>query len=166
MKIADLPDSNVEGINIVRYKEADFQSLLKYDTDAFCYSREVYLKKMKEISNSEGWVATDKGGEIVGYVVARYTSEMHGWFLIPLIANNSSIAKALLVELSKFLIHQPVKSFSMSIPGINKNSLCLAEQFGEKQLFETRRMFAKGNPPDKMVENHANIIFAMSCAIG
>ena len=162
---AGFPVSTETSINIIHFKDADFSSLLKYDTSAFCYSRESYLRKVLEVPDSEGWVAVNKEGNIVGYVVAKFTLEVYGWFLLPLIADDASIADSLLVNVSKFLCDQPVKRFTMTIPSINEKCMTIAQKFSEKLLFESCRMF-RGTPSDKMVENHANIIFSMSYVVG
>ena len=164
-KIASLPVSAESSITIIQFKDANFSSLLKYDTSAFCYSRESYLKKVLEVPDCEGWVAMNKVGNIVGYVVARFTLEVYGWVLLPLIADDVSIAEALLVKASMSLCEQPVKRFTMTIPAINEMSVTFAQKYSEKLLFDSCRMF-KGTPSDKMIENHANVIFAMSHAAG
>ena len=163
--VAGLPVSTESSINIIHFKDADFSSLLKYDTYAFCYARESYLRKVLEVPDCEGWVAVNKEGTIVGYVVAKFTLEVYGWFILPLIADDASIAEALLVNMSKFLSKQPPKRFTMTIPAINEKCMTFAQKFSEKLLFDTRRMF-KGSPSDQMVENHAKLIFSTSPALG
>ncbi len=159
-------DSYEKSINIIRYKDADFQSLLRYDTNAFCYSREIYLRKVGQLSGNEGWVATDPNGQITGYVVARQALDFSEWLLFPLIADNLSVAKALLMELSRFLVNQPAKSFTMVIPNVNTCAITFAEKLKGKKVSETRRMFANGPPSDKMVKNHAELIFGTNPSLG
>ena len=165
-KVADFFPYNGLNVKTVRLKDANFQSLLQYDRNVFCYSRESYLKKVLEVPDSEGWVALSAEGEIVGYVVARFTLDTYGWFLLPLIAENVTVAEALIVELSKFLVTQPVTKFTMTIPDINNAAVCLAHKLSASLILESCRMFTRGNPPDKMTQNHASTIFSMSYAVG
>ena len=164
--IAKLPLSCRSDINIIRYKDANIENLTKYDSNIFCYSRESYLKIVGEVSESEGWVATNQEGKIIGYVVARLSMEVYGWFILPLIADDISVAEALLVEMSKSVSSQPVKTFTMNIPDINESAMAFAKHHAEEMILESRRMYANGEPSDCTVANHAKRIFSVSYTIG
>ena len=163
LKIAQLPPPSEECIDIIQYEEAELSKLVEYDTNIFCYSREVYLKTVREISDCKGWVATDQDGKIVGYAIASRALE---WLIAPLIADNWSAAQSLLVQMSKFLATQPVKFFRMSIPAINTTAMTFANEYSEVMNFESKRMFARGKPSQTLTENHAKFIFSMNLAIG
>jgi len=163
VRVAQLPLSSEGNIKIIQYEEAEFRSLVEYDTNVFCYSRETILKSVREIPGRKGWVASNQDGKIVGYTIASLASE---WLIVPIIADTRSIAEALLVELSKFVTSQPVKLFRMSIPAINKSAMAFANEHSKVLNFESRRMFARGEPTQTMTESHAKYIFSMDVAIG
>ena len=140
-------------------------SLSNNDTAAFCFSREVYLKKNLEIPNSEGWVALNDSKEIMGYAVAIQAQEKYGWLVIPFIADNASVAEALLVRISKIVLDQPNKTLSMNIPGVNKGAMELAQRFCGSVNFKIRRMFSM-DPPQVIVENHKNKIYSINFCVG
>ena len=161
--IAKLPLSSRSDINIVRYKDADMKYLVEYDSNIFCYSRESYLKIVGEVSESEGWVATNQEGKIIGYVVARLSLDIYGWFILPLIADDISVAEALLVEMSKSV---SVKNFTMTIPDLNESAMAFAKKNANQMMLESRRMYTNGKPSDRIIENHAKNIFSGSYALG
>ena len=123
------------------------------------------MKKILEIPNSNGWVALNDSKEIVGYVVANLVQEEYGLLLLPLFADDASIAEGQLVKMSTIVLDQPNTTLSMNIPEVNKMAMGLAQRFCGSVSFKTRKIFSR-DPPQVMVENHANKIYSMSLYVG
>ena len=92
--------------------------------------------------------------------------DIYGWSLLPLVADDISVAEALLVEMSKSVSSQPVKQFMMTTPDINESALAFAKQNAKQMILETRRMYSNGKPSDRIVKNHAKHIFSGSVDLG
>lgn len=166
-KVATLPlPSSCSDLKLTSFREADFERLVEYDMSVFCYSREAWLTKMFDIPNCEGWVAANKDGEIVGYCIARVTLEKFGWWLVPMFAENISVAQALFVKVANYVKEQPIKKIVATVSEVNEQAMELFQASSpDFCMMETARVFARGCPK-AIAENTKKRVFSRCFVFG
>jgi hypothetical protein len=126
--------------HIVSVDQLDFQELAAYDRRHFPAAREAFLRLW--IHQPEGaTLAYVDDGEIRGYGVLRACGS--GFKIGPLFADTKEIAAALYEAFSARAQDAPL---FLDTPEPNRDAVTLAEDHGMKPVFETSRMYLKGDP--------------------
>ena len=145
------------------YRNADFDSLLAYDTSVFGYPRRSFLKKLVTVQEFVGWVASNKSSEIVGYCTLRKSVDESCWLLSPWYANDTFIAQALLNKAADFALSQPggeSSCLSIVVPEVNEDAIHLV-----KSLCPVEKGYPRmyvGSVPRDIQENCKRRIFGIS----
>ncbi|CEK11716.1 GNAT family N-acetyltransferase [Legionella hackeliae] len=125
---------------IVPLTTFDFTQLLEYDRLHFPALREAFLKCW--INQSEGAsLGYVSSGRLVGYGVMRACRS--GFKIGPLFADSPAIAEELFLNL---LQYAKGKEFYLDIPENNPHAKALVERHQLRKVFETARMYLKGEP--------------------
>lgn len=125
---------------IVPVSTLDFVDLAAYDRRHFPTARERFLKLW--IEQPEGsalaWV---EQGKIRGYGVVRACRD--GFKIGPLFADDREIAEALFRAFSN---RAAGSSLFFDVPEPNTEAVYIARKYGMSPVFETSRMYLKGDP--------------------
>jgi GNAT superfamily N-acetyltransferase len=126
--------------HIVPIDQLDFGELSAYDRRHFPARRDSFLRLW--IDQPEGAsLAYVVNGEIKGYGVLRACRA--GFKIGPLFAENRNIADALY---QAFSTRAEGADIFLDTPEPNREAVALAESYGMKPVFETSRMYLKGDP--------------------
>lgn len=130
----NLPDG------VTQLQDIPWESLLAYDRQCFPAERESFLRAWLKQPDSAAWGnLTQK--QLTGYGVIR---PCHTGFKIgPLFADNEQIANKLLQAL---LTHAPNVPVFLDIPTANPAAISLTRSWGMQPVFETVRMYVRGQP--------------------
>lgn len=120
--------------------EVPFAQLSAYDREMFGVPREAFLRCW---ISRPGTVAlgTLDGGRLTGYGVIRPCRVGHK--IGPLFADTPVLADTLFRELAGRISEGPVY---LDVPQTNLAAVALAERHGMSPVFETARMYTKGDP--------------------
>lgn len=138
------------GVEINSLSEVDFDRLFMYDTSVFGFPRYDFLQKWITIPESLGWVATNKMGDIIGYIVIRYSVIDKHQIVAPLFSDDLHVARTLLYVAAKAAIKQKSaeKLVLWTPAGANPDAANMVEtEIGFENVFETVRMYTNGIPP-------------------
>ncbi len=126
---------------IVEIAEVPFQDLLNYDTRHFPAERGQFLKSWIAQENSAGF-AFIGDGRIEGYGLLRRCQT--GFKIGPLFAEDGRVAESLFSALAgRAERGAPVY---LDVPEPNFSALSLAARHGMAEIFETARMYTRGDP--------------------
>jgi GNAT superfamily N-acetyltransferase len=127
--------------NIVDLKTVKERELIMYDDACFPSKRHKFLKLWlsQPGSFSYGFVF---GRKLKGYGVIRKCFE--GYKIGPLFADNFAIAEKLFLCLVGCVSRNDC--VYLDTPVINKSAVKLARKYGMKKVFETARIYTKGEP--------------------
>lgn len=137
----DIGKGNALGADIVELSSVPFNALAEYDRRFFPAPRKKFLECW--ISRPEtislGILGDNK--KLAGYSVMR---PCHIGFKIgPLFADNPALAEKLFLSLCQTVPCEPV---FLDVPEPNTGAVALVERYGMKRVFETARMYTKGEP--------------------
>ena len=126
--------------NIVPVSDIDFATISAYDRRHFPAARDAFLKRW--IDQPEGAaLACMEDGEIKGYGVVRACRD--GFKIGPLFADNKEIAEALF---RAFSAKAAGASLYFDVPEPNIDAVNIARKYNMSPVFETSRMYLKGDP--------------------
>lgn len=125
---------------VVEAGSVPFDKLVAYDRRMFPAPRPTFLKQWIRPAHASALVRLEEG-EIVGYGVIRPCRT--GFKVGPLFANNAPIAEDLLDSLLCFASGSVV---FLDIPLPNAAAIRVAESRGMTPVFETARMYLRGDP--------------------
>jgi len=117
-----------------------FDEMLAYDAAHFGCERPSFLRRW--IAPPAGLaLASIENGSLAGYGVIRACREGHK--IGPLFAESPNIADKLFLGLTASV---PGEHFYLDIPEPNADARALVQRFGMEPVFETARMYTRGNP--------------------
>ncbi len=125
---------------IVTLDRVPFELLKRYDRQHFPAARDAFLKCWISQPKSKS-VGYFKQNELLGYGVIRACHQ--GYKIGPLFANTPQIADALILSLSQ---HAQGESLFLDVPENNPHALELVQRYPFQKVFETARMYLKGQP--------------------
>lgn len=120
--------------------ELDFETLAAYDRRHFPAPRPAFLKAWIQQPGAKSLCYVE-GQQIQGFAVVRPCRE--GYKIGPLFADRPEIAELLFQKMISFVQGQPV---NLDIPTNNTQALALVKRHQMNQVFETARMYLKGEP--------------------
>jgi GNAT superfamily N-acetyltransferase len=137
---SDLIQDKPSKTNIVLVSNIPFSCLSAYDRQHFPAPRETFLKCwINQLgARALGFV---EDGVLCGYGVIRPCQT--GFKIGPLFANNASIAHALFLNLIQ---HAAGDVVYLDCPTHNPDAMALVKQYNLEQVFETARMYLRGEP--------------------
>ncbi|MDF1683474.1 MAG: GNAT family N-acetyltransferase [Legionellaceae bacterium] len=126
--------------DIIPVKNLPFSTLAEYDRRHFPAPRDKFLRcwVAQPGARSLGFM---KAGVLCGYGVIRPCHE--GFKIGPLFANDRSIAHALFLNLIQ---HASGEVVYLDCPTNNPDAMALVKYYDLKQVFETARMYLRGEP--------------------
>ncbi len=127
-------------IQFVELANIPFAKLAAYDLQMFRFPREAFLHCWISRPGTIAMGAMEDG-ELVGYGVLRPCRV--GYKLAPLFADAPAIADALFRELAR---HAASHAIYLDIPQVNPAALELVQRHSMTPIFETARMYTKGDP--------------------
>ncbi|KTD23046.1 GNAT family N-acetyltransferase [Legionella londiniensis] len=132
--------SSHEHPHIIPLAQANFSELMQYDRRHFPAPRETFLRCWinQPGARSLAYIQEDK---LSGYGVIRPC--IRGFKIGPLFADNPGIADKLFLQLANHAMGQP---FYLDIPENNPNAIHLVKRYDLQKVFETARMYLKGEP--------------------
>ncbi len=133
---APLPSS----VRIESLAEVPFPKLAEYDLEMFRFEREAFLRSWISQPDAVALGAV-RDGDLTGYGVIRPCR--NGFKIAPLFADSPEIAEALFCELA---VHAGAEPVYLDIPQVNPAALALVGRHGMTPVFETVRMYTKGDP--------------------
>ncbi len=140
-------ESGKSGHEPVNLTELPFETLSTYDRRMFGVNRDQFLHLWinRPLSRALGTV---RGGRLTGYGVIRACRK--GFKIGPLFADNERLAESLFLALTEHLA--PGSPVFLDTPEVNAAAVHLAKQYHMEMVFETARMYLKGQadiPLDK-----------------
>lgn len=129
------------GKNLVELSEVPFDEIVQYDEELFPASRLAFLELWFKQPESLSLAAVVKG-KLHGYGMVRKCRE--GYKIGPLFADSKKYAKELLDAFISFV--PKGENVYFDIPEPNKAAVELVEEYKMKKVFETARMYTKGEP--------------------
>jgi GNAT superfamily N-acetyltransferase len=121
--------------------DVPFDQLLTYDASIFPAERAPFLRAWVNMNGATGLAAV-RDGRVSGYGVTRACRE--GYKVGPLFADDRATAEALLSGLASSL--PAGASVFLDVPQAQPEAVALAESRGMEPVFETVRMYTKGEP--------------------
>ena len=124
----------------VPLSEVPFDRVEAYDREIFVAPRATFLRR---------WIAPPRGrafgvvadGRLAGYGVIRPCREGHK--IGPLFADTPAVAETLFAALAAAVPGDPI---FLDVPRPNAEALALVARHGMKPVFETARMYTRGDP--------------------
>ena len=147
--------SSSAGIEVKSLNEVEFEKLLEYDASVFGFVRREFLQKWITIPECLGWVATDKKGDIVGYVVIQHSIAEEQQVVGPFFSDDLHTTRILLLKVAEEAIQQrSAKKLRLWVPAIaNPETAKMIEtEIGYESIWEAMRMYTKGVPPKVCVK--------------
>jgi ribosomal protein S18 acetylase RimI-like enzyme len=134
-------EAQADGVAIVPLTDVPFDDVLKYDVQCFGFERAAFIKAL--ITQPQGIaLGAMKEGQLSGFGVLRPCRS--GAKVGPLFCNSPSIAGRLFKELVRQ--YSGDGSIFLDVPQVNTEAVSLAEKAGMIPMFETARMYTKGDP--------------------
>ncbi|XP_022808406.1 uncharacterized protein LOC111345395 [Stylophora pistillata] len=145
--ISRLPDSlEKTSVEIKAIADVELKALLLYDTNVFGFERHAFLTKWLRSAGSQGYVAVNSEGSIVGYISARPTFlKEEGYRIGSLFADCKAIAKKLLKALFEKLLRQE-KPASLVCTDSPTKCMELGEELQGAKVFDLVYMVTKDLP--------------------
>ena len=129
------------GSGIADILAVPFERVVEYDRGLFPAPREQFLKCWLNQPRGKGLAITKKDLTLAGYGFIRPCRT--GFKIGPLFADTPDIADTLFTALCKETAGEPV---FLDVPEPNASALALVRRHGMEQMFETARMYTKGEP--------------------
>jgi GNAT superfamily N-acetyltransferase len=126
---------------IVPLSSLPFEQVLDYDTRHYPVRRESFLRRWLAQPGAEAAAALAGDGSLAGYGLIRRCRT--GRKVGPLFADSPGVAERLLGALVSFAPGEPV---FLDTPEANPKAVELARSFGMAPVFETARMYNRGDP--------------------
>jgi ribosomal protein S18 acetylase RimI-like enzyme len=133
--------AGAESAALTPISDVPFDGLLAYDASIFPAERAPFLRAWLGMNGSAGLAALQDGG-VHGYGVTRACRE--GYKVGPLFAGDRATAEALLSGLAARL--PDGAPLFLDVPQANAAAVVLAEERGMEPVFETVRMYTRGEP--------------------
>ena len=133
-----LPD--LPALGLTRVEELDPAALAAFDRAHFAVARAAFLSHWLQ-QPAGAALAKLEDGEIAGYGVIRACRQGHK--IGPLFAKDIRVADALFTGLRATVAGAEI---FLDVPLVNPAALALAESHGLTQVFETARMYTRGDP--------------------
>jgi ribosomal protein S18 acetylase RimI-like enzyme len=127
--------------NVVKLSSLRIEDIAKYDRLLFPAPRADFLKGWINQPRGQALGVIDNSGNITGYGVIRPCRI--GFKIGPLFVDNEQIAETLFLALSKYAAKAPV---FLDIPEVNPAAVDLVRYYRMEKVFETARMYTKGEP--------------------
>lgn len=127
--------------NVVSLSQVPFEQLFQYDNQVFPTNRPIFLKEWIRQQESLS-IAYVKEGNLLGYGMVRKCRT--GFKVGPLFADNKNVADTLFRKMRTF-VGEGTQIY-LDTPEVNKSAIALAEKYDMKPMFETARMYTKGEP--------------------
>jgi len=118
-----------------------FAQVVEYDARHFPVRREDFLRRWVNDRHCAVRAVTGQAGELRGFGVLRQCRE--GAKVGPLFADGPGEAEAILADL---LALAPAGPVYLDTPEANPEAVALARRFGMSPVFETARMYNRGDP--------------------
>ncbi len=142
-------------IAIVSLKKVNFDELQAYDRRHFPAARTNFLKCW--INQPEGEsLGFVRDGKLCGYGVIRACQ--HGFKIAPLFADEECIAEQLFLNL---ISYAKGSSIYIDIPENNPDAVALVKRYQLEKVFETARMYLKGQPEIEMAHVYGMTSFEL-----
>jgi GNAT superfamily N-acetyltransferase len=129
------------GGGIVELSSIPFEQIVGYDRGLFPAPRKEFLQCWLDQPGGRGVGIRCDGGKLAGFGFIRRCRT--GFKVGPLFADSPDLAENLLSALCKDVAGEPV---FLDIPEPNASALALVERHRMVQMFETARMYTKGEP--------------------
>ena len=131
---------SLDQIAIVALSDINFADLAAYDRLCFPAPRDAFLQAWIKQEDSRA-IAYVNQGKLMGYAVRRKCIEGHK--IGPLFADSFAIAQNLLTDLQQDIVGEVI---SLDITDINPAAKRLVDQLKMQEIFNTGRMYLKGQP--------------------
>ena len=118
-----------------------FEQILAYDNQVFPTSRSTFLKNWLKQPESLA-IGFVKNNNLLGYSMVRRCRT--GFKVGPLFADDEEVADKLFQKMRGF-VGDDTQIF-LDTPEVNKSAVSLAKKYSMKPMFETARMYTKGEP--------------------
>ena len=149
---ATLPAS----VSIETIQSQALASIDRYDRDFFADDRSAFLRAWIAQPRAIGQVVK-QAGAIVGYGLLRPCR--NGYKIGPLFADAPEFAEMLFARLGEAV---PVGSdVYLDVPATNREAVSLAERHGLTPVFETARMYTRGEPDISIVRTYGITTFEL-----
>jgi Acetyltransferase (GNAT) domain len=122
-------------------RAADFHEIMGLDREVFPAARPAFLRQWLTLPASRALAAFDEGA-VTGYGVIRACREGHK--IGPLVADNERAAQGLFHALLSRV--DPDAPVFLDIPEVNRSAVSLAKRNSMTPVFETARMYNRGEP--------------------
>jgi hypothetical protein len=131
----------VPGMNVLPLARIPFEQLIVYDSRIFPVSRRAFIKPWIRQPDSLA-VGVIESGKLLGYGVVRKCRT--GFKVGPLFADHEDVADTIFLSLRGYA-EEGAQVF-LDVPENNPSALSIAERYAMKPMFETARMYTKGEP--------------------
>lgn len=122
---------------IVDLAQVPFAQVVAYDARQFARSRPAFLRRWLTLTGRAAFV----GEQLAGYGVIRPCRQGHK--IGPLFADSPALAEHLFQALAATVPHEPL---FLDLPQTNGEALALAARHHLTPVFETARMYTRGDP--------------------
>jgi len=133
--------TELQRVNYVKISSVSFDKLVAYDDRCFPTSRPQFLKCWISVPESFAIASVIKN-QVIGYGVIRMCRK--GYKAGPLFADDYDTALGLYQSLCNQVAENT--QVYLDVPEVNKSAVKLARTLGMEKVFETARMYTKGQP--------------------
>lgn len=155
-KAGQLSDSLTPVMSIETIHSQNFSSIADYDARFFADDRSAFLRAWIAQPRARGLVMK-QAGAIVGYGLLRACRQ--GYKFGPLFADTPLYAEAIFQRLGAAI---PVGSdVYLDVPACNPEAVALAERHGLNPVFETARMYTRGEPDISIARTYGITTFEL-----
>jgi len=128
-------------VDVIALSEVPFAAVEMDDATVFPARRPAFLRAWIDAPGHAGCAAV-RDGRLAGWGVIRPCRK--GFKIGPLVADDRATAEAVL---STLLARVGGGEIFLDVPGINREAIALAQDFGLAPVFETARMYTGAIPP-------------------
>ena len=155
-KVGRISATLPEAVSIETIQSLDFASIARYDRAFFADDRSAFLRAWIAQPRAVGLVVM-QAGAIVGYGLLRPCR--NGYKFGPLFADAPAFAEMLFHRLGEAV---PVGSdVYLDVPATNPEAASLAERHGLTPVFETARMYTRGEPDISIARTYGITTFEL-----
>ena len=155
-KVGRISATLPEAVSIETIQSLDFASIARYDRAFFADDRSAFLRAWIAQPRAVGLVAK-QAGAIVGYGLLRPCR--NGYKFGPLFADAPAFSEMLFERLCEAV---PVGSdVYLDVPATNPEAVSLAERHGLTPVFETARMYTRGEPDISIARTYGITTFEL-----
>ncbi len=137
----DIGKEHARGSDVVELSSVPFNALAEYDRRFFPAPRGKFLECWTSRPGTISLGILNDNKKLAGYSVMRQCCM--GFKIGPLFADSAALAEKLFLALCRMVPGEPV---FLDVPEPNAGAVALAERYGMKRVFETARMYTKGEP--------------------